>query len=109
MLKSPYPRASCLLSHGEINHGRELPRQFALTLARIAARGGGPSASLRVQAGPDLEWRLAREVALLSIDHGAGFAVRLHVLGDFYSVAYVTLWRTLLDTSPQAPWGHAGH
>ncbi len=50
----------------------------------------------RVEAGADLEWRLEREVALLAIDHPKGFAIRLHVLGDFYSVGYVTLWRRLL-------------
>lgn len=54
----------------------------------------------KIAAGPDLEWRLPREVALLSIDHGEGFAVRLHVLGDFYSVAYVNLWRMLLKRHP---------
>ena len=48
----------------------------------------------RVQAGPDLEWRL--EVALLDIDHPNGFAVRLHNLGDFYSVQYFELWHRLL-------------
>ena len=51
----------------------------------------------RVAAGPDLEWRLPREVALLDVDHPSGFVVRLHLLGDFYSVAYVELWRTLLE------------
>ena len=50
-----------------------------------------------MQAGPDLEWKLEREVALLSIDH-PHFVVRLHGAGDFYSVAYVELWRRLLAT-----------
>jgi hypothetical protein len=50
----------------------------------------------RMEAGPDLEWKLAREVALLSIDH-AKFVVRLHGAGDFYSVAYVELWRAMLE------------
>lgn len=50
----------------------------------------------RMQAGPDLEWKLEREVALLSIDHPK-FVVRLHGAGDFYSVGYVGLWRTLLE------------
>jgi hypothetical protein len=50
----------------------------------------------RMQVGPDLEWRLVRETALLDIDHPNGFAVRLHNLGDFYSVEYVELWRKLL-------------
>jgi hypothetical protein len=51
----------------------------------------------RVQAGADLEWRLAHEVALFDIEHAGGFVVRLHVLGDFYSVEYVDLWRKLLE------------
>ena len=48
-----------------------------------------------MEAGPDLEWKVEREVALLSIDH-PNFCVRLHGAGDFYSVAYVELWRKLL-------------
>lgn len=51
----------------------------------------------RMQAGADLEWRLEREVAALELDHLGGFVVRLHNLGDFYSVEYVELWRRLLD------------
>lgn len=51
----------------------------------------------RVQAGPNLEWRLEREVAALELDHQSGFVIRLHNLGDFYSVAYVELWAKLLD------------
>jgi hypothetical protein len=50
----------------------------------------------RMEAGPDLEWKLEREIAMLSIDH-PNFVVRLHGAGDFYSVAYVELWRTLLE------------
>jgi hypothetical protein len=61
----------------------------------------------RIQAGPDLEWRLEREVALLDIDHPNGFAVRLHSLGDFYSVGYVELWRSLLGRhSALHIWGY---
>lgn len=54
----------------------------------------------RVQAGPALEWRLQLEAALLEMQFPTGFAVRLHVLGDFYSVQYVELWRTLLERHP---------
>ena len=64
----------------------------------------------RVQAGPDLEWRLEREVALLDIDHPNGFAVRLHNLGDFYSLQYVALWRRLLARhSALHVWGYTAH
>jgi hypothetical protein len=62
----------------------------------------------RVQAGADLEWRLEREVALLDIDHPTGFAVRLHNLGDFYSLQYVALWRRLLARHPALHcWGYS--
>jgi hypothetical protein len=52
-----------------------------------------------MEAGPELQWKLEREVALLSIDH-QNFCVRLHGMGDFYSAAYVELWRTLLERHP---------
>jgi hypothetical protein len=46
-------------------------------------------------------------VALLDIDHLNGFAVRLHNLGDFYSVKYVELWRGLLERhSALHVWGY---
>ena len=54
----------------------------------------------RVASGPDLIWRLEREVALLELRHPTGFAVRLHVLGDFFSVEYVRFWHTLLERHP---------
>jgi hypothetical protein len=64
--------------------------------------------SERFEAGSDLEWRLEREVALLDIDHPQGFAVRLHNLGDFYSVGYVGLWRRLLERHPALHvWGYS--
>jgi hypothetical protein len=64
----------------------------------------------RMQAGADLEFRLVREVALLDIDHPDGFAVRLHNLGDFYSVEYVELWGRLLAQHPALHiWGYTAH
>lgn len=50
----------------------------------------------RIQHGPAFEARLEAELAILQSRHPGGFAVRLHVLGDFYSVEYVELWRTFL-------------
>lgn len=46
------------------------------------------------------EDRLGHELAVLQYRHPTGFAVRLHVLGDFYSVGYVALWRGFLDRFP---------
>jgi hypothetical protein len=52
-------------------------------------------------------WVGLSEVALLDIDHPNGFAVRLHNLGDFYSVAYVELWARLLERHPALHvWGY---
>jgi hypothetical protein len=54
----------------------------------------------RIAAGPNLLWRLPREVALLDIDHPRGFCIRLHVLGDFFGTEYVEMWRRLLERHP---------
>lgn len=51
----------------------------------------------RLAPGPDLEWRLERELAWLDLQHRGGFVVRLHVLGDFYSADYVAFWASMLD------------
>ncbi|MCK1577850.1 hypothetical protein [Bradyrhizobium sp. 174] len=50
----------------------------------------------RVQHGPAFEARLEAELAVLQSRHPRGFAVRLHVLGDFYSLEYVQLWAGFL-------------
>jgi hypothetical protein len=63
--------------------------------------GGGMQQATRFQHGPDLEARLIEEVHALGRRHSRGFAVRLHVLGDFYSARYVELWEMLLDQVPQ--------
>lgn len=50
----------------------------------------------RVRHDAAFEARLEAELAILQSRHPGGFAVRLHVLGDFYSVEYVDLWRHFL-------------
>lgn len=60
--------------------------------------GNGSHRAIRFQHGPELELALRSEIATLSARHPRGFAIRLHNLGDFYSVEYVTLWRELLAT-----------
>lgn len=54
----------------------------------------------RLAHGPALEDRLFHELAILQSRYPKGFAVRLHVLGDFYSAHYVALWRAWLDLFP---------
>jgi len=48
-------------------------------------------------AGEALEDRLWQELKQLDAMHPAGFVVRLHILGDFYSEAYVDLWAHALE------------
>lgn len=50
--------------------------------------------------GQELVDGLARELAVLGGKHKSGFVVRLHVLGDFYSVPYVEAWRGWLVKHP---------
>lgn len=50
----------------------------------------------RFEMGRELENALVDEIGQQSLKHPAGFVVRLHILGDFYSVEYVNLWRRLL-------------
>ena len=54
----------------------------------------------RFAHGPDLEARIALELPLLAQRHPHGFAIRLHVLGDFYSSAYVRFWADQLVKYP---------
>ena len=54
----------------------------------------------RIMHGPALEAALEADVARLAAKYPAGFMVRLHVLGDFYSLAYVALWARLMARHP---------
>lgn len=59
--------------------------------------GNGMPWAWRHQAGTELEYRLENELESLQNKHPTGFLVRLHVLGDFYSVDYVHQWGRWLD------------
>lgn len=63
--------------------------------------GNSMNWSERIGHGPLLEAALPPEIRQLGIDHPAGFVVRLHVLGDFYSVEYVDLWRKCIENVPE--------
>lgn len=56
--------------------------------------------SIRAPHGPGLETKLENELMQLQIKHPKGFVVRLHILGDFYSVSYVQRWIYWLDAFP---------
>jgi len=63
----------------------------------------------RLQHGSDLEQRIKKEVEELCGTY-KGVIVRLHVLGDFYSRAYVWTWAELLFAFDNlAIWGFTGH
>ena len=54
----------------------------------------------RYEAGAALEAMLEIELAELQRKHPQGFLVRLHILGDFYSVGYVAKWASWLGKFP---------
>jgi hypothetical protein len=55
----------------------------------------------RMKAGLALESRLEGQMRQLQAEHPRGFVVRLHVLGDFYSVEYVKMWLSFVRAIPQ--------
>jgi len=54
----------------------------------------------RYQVGPEFEAMLQVELSDLQNKHPNGFLVRLHILGDFYSVSYVAKWAMWLGQFP---------
>ena len=62
--------------------------------------GNGMAFAHRFEHGPELEAQIGREVAALAALYPRGFAVRLHILGDFYSVGYVEMWADLMNAFP---------
>lgn len=54
----------------------------------------------RNRHGAEFEQALTAEVQELQQRYPRGFAIRLHVLGDFYSVEYVRMWESFLDRFP---------
>jgi len=64
----------------------------------------------RHEPGPLLEDVLAVEVMQTAARHPEGVVVRLHVLGDFYSVPYVELWGRMLARFPALhAWGYTAY
>ncbi len=55
----------------------------------------------RFEHGIALESRIRKEIQSLLDKHPDGVVIRLHVLGDFYSVKYVKLWKQLLKYNPK--------
>ena len=62
--------------------------------------GNNMQAAERMVGGVELETMLEAELRALTAAHPAGFLVRLHVLGDFYSAQYVRFWQRMLESLP---------
>jgi hypothetical protein len=62
--------------------------------------GNGMHQARRHRHGPELEFRLMEELRALGLRHRQGFVVRLHTLGDFYSVDYVRFWEKAILNLP---------
>lgn len=62
--------------------------------------GNGMPMARRHRHGSDFEGKLARELNGLQQAHPEGYVVRLHILGDFYSVEYVAAWYAWLKRFP---------
>ena len=58
--------------------------------------GNSTPFGIRYKPGIELEEALEADLHFLAQKHPEGFVVRLHILGDFYSVGYVTFWRKML-------------
>lgn len=72
--------------------------------------GNNMQAAERIEAGPALIAALEGEIAALAARHPGGFMVRLHVLGDFWSVEYVQFWGAMLRQWPMcALFGFTAH
>jgi hypothetical protein len=66
--------------------------------------------SRRHQHGCDLEFILAGELDEKAKLHPDGFVIRLHILGDFYDMAYVALWWRWVDQYPMLRlFGYTAH
>src|SRR6202021_3450707 len=66
----------------------------------LSCYGNHMGRSIRYRHGKSLESAIKREVNDLAQRHPKGFVVRLHILGDFYSVDYVVMWSQLLLKHP---------
>lgn len=62
--------------------------------------GNNMQAAERITPGEALETAIWSELELLQSEHPRGFLLRLHVLGDFYSLDYVNMWRQALIAFP---------
>ena len=122
LLKSAAQNGKVGKGAGTITRGRLAGQPlFSLTLEERATcpascerlaecYGNATPFAHRFAHGPALEAKLREEVAALSKKYSQGFLIRLHILGDFYSVAYVEMWGELLAKFPKMTiYGYTGN
>lgn len=63
--------------------------------------GNGMHWSRRHRDDGALMPRLREEIDALAARHSEGFVVRLHILGDFYSLEYASFWDAMLQAYPE--------
>lgn len=66
----------------------------------LTCYGNNMQAAERIEHGRALTDALEDELRVLAVVNPAGFLVRLHVLGDFWSTEYVAFWRRMLEQLP---------
>ena len=66
----------------------------------LTCYGNNMHFATRILDDGTLTRRLWGELASLNAEYPAGFVIRLHVLGDFFSVEYVEFWRQALRDFP---------
>jgi hypothetical protein len=67
----------------------------------LTCYGNSMQWAVRIDASsPRFAGELAIELEELQARHPGGFVVRLHLLGDFYSISYVERWSRWLDEFP---------
>lgn len=91
------PRAGWPIFHLTLEERATCPRSCAVY---DYCFGNGMYRARRHRHGPDLEAMIVEELDLLSRDYPDGYLIRLHTLGDFYSVGYVALWAQMLKKHP---------
>jgi hypothetical protein len=62
--------------------------------------GNGMNLAYRISHKGDFLTKLRVELALLNAKYKKGFVIRLHVLGDFYSLEYVNFWEQAMEKYP---------
>lgn len=91
------PWAGCPIFHLTLEERATCPESCHL-LSRCY--GNAMPFARRHRHGAGLEVLLESELRALNEKHPRGFVVRLHNLGDFYSLEYVKLWERWLDEFP---------